>query len=209
MMLYKPIGIVDLGFSNVSSIEKALSFLNYKSIRIRSSFDCKEYKKIIFPGVGNFSAAYLALVDVGLHTSIIDYCNKNGHFLGICLGMQLLFDSGLEGGYSQGMGLINGFVQKICPHFLNEKIPHNGWNEVRWELEDPLCSGISQGKDFYFNHSYSVHTREEYILGKTPYGKDGIISSVRRLNIWGTQFHPEKSQAVGLKMLKNFIEYND
>ena len=202
------IGIVDLGFSNVNSIEKALAFLNYPTVRICSVSDWKGYKKIIFPGVGSFNTAYHSLVNSGLENLIIDYCLKDGHFLGICLGMQLLFDFGFEGGQCKGMGLIKGEVRKISPYSDDERVPHNGWNTVSWQFDDPLWQGTLQEKDFYFN-SYSVHTDGAYILGNTIYGNEGIVSAVRKSNMWGTQFHPEKSQASGLALLKNFIEYND
>lgn len=203
-------GIIDIGVSNITSIEKALILLNLSPIRIRSALDWNMvYKKIIFPGVGSFKKTYDLLIERELKDLIINYCVDGGNFLGICLGMQLLFDVGLEGGISKGIGLINGEVNQICPYVCGEKIPHNGWNEVHWSLDDPLRRNLLQGKDFYFNHSYSVHTDEKFVLARTPYGKEGIISAVRKLNMWGTQFHPEKSQIFGLTILKNFIEYND
>lgn len=207
------IGIIDLGFSNVNSVEKAIAFLGYTSNRIQFVEDfgnTQNFSKVIFPGVGSFKNASESLRSSAIDKCIVNYVMNGGHFLGICLGMQLLFDWGFEGGKIKGLGLIKGEVKEITPNSINEKVPHNGWNEVHWNSnENAIRSGILDGKDFYFNHSYSVHTEEKYVLAKTPYGANGIISAVKKFNIYGTQFHPEKSQSAGLKILKNFIEMYD
>lgn len=204
------VGVIDIGLSNSNSILKAIELKGRSAHIIKNKKDwlaIDRYQKIIFPGVGSFKEAIRSLEANELVHVIKDYCKNGGHYLGICLGMQILFQKGFEGGETEGLGLIPGVVRKITPGTTCEKIPHNGWNEVNWTSE-MLCLryGILDGKDFYFNHSYSAITDDIYVIAKTPYGISGIVSSVKIWNTYGTQFHPEKSQSLGLRILQNFLE---
>ncbi|MFA6552390.1 MAG: imidazole glycerol phosphate synthase subunit HisH, partial [Candidatus Paceibacterota bacterium] len=126
-------------------------------------------------------------------------------FIGICLGMQLLADRGNEGGETAGLGLISGQVKKLEPKSLSEKIPHIGWNDVNKTKENKIFEGIPNGSDFYFVHSYNLIPKDKKdILAVTPYC-GGFVSVVGKDNIYGTQFHPEKSSRAGFQLLKNFL----
>lgn len=202
------IGIIDLGFSNINSITNALK-IHGEPRKIKSRNDwssISSIKKIIFPGVGSFHNAIKVLNETGLGKLIKDYCNNGGHYLGICLGMQILTEIGYEGGESLGLGIIPGSTVKMTPSNCDDKIPHNGWNEVYWTAENPLQLGIENGKDFYFNHSYCVQIQKEFIGASTPFGGAEITSAIQYNNIFGTQFHPEKSQKLGAQVLENFIK---
>jgi glutamine amidotransferase len=150
------------------------------------------------------------LKKTGLSDLIVKHCEENKPLLGICLGMQLLFESSEEGdGTCQGLAFIPGKVEKIIPANQDEKIPHNGWNEVNiTQTDDILWKNIDSNKDFYFNHSYAAKTQPQYVIGQTPFA-GGIISAVRKHNAWGVQFHPEKSQSLGKILLQNFLNNHD
>jgi glutamine amidotransferase len=202
------IGIIDLGFANINSVTKVFNHLGFSSQTIKNQQEWSDFDKVIFPGVGNFRTISPILYRSGLAPLIQEYCSSGKHFLGICLGMHLLCDSSEEGPLAPGLCLIPGAVKLIKSNKIHEKIPHNGWNQVNFLNTDPLFKDISVNKDFYFNHSYSVHTENKYVIASTPYS-DGIVVAIRKLNTWGVQFHPEKSQQVGIQLIKNFVEYND
>ncbi len=203
----KAVLIIDYGVGNHLSVTKALDYLGYAYSVSNSVADIQNYQSYILPGVGAFSEAMqnitsLGIVDVLKHEVLV---NKKP-ILGICLGMQLLADSSTEGGLHRGLELIEGVVEKIEPHNLNIKIPHVGWNEVIDHAENTLFSGIDSQSSFYFDHSYHFVCPENYILAKCQYGEK-LISAVNKNNIYGFQFHPEKSFLSGLKLLRNYFNY--
>jgi len=199
--------VVDYGMSNLGSISNALVECGAENVVIAS--DPKQLKNathIILPGVGSFKDGMDNLVKLGFkdairEVSLIDKVPT----LGICLGMQLMADRGYEGGEVEGLGLIPGVVDKLKPSKKNEKIPHVGWNEVYPQRKNLIFDGIPEGTDFYFVHSYHfIAKKKSNILSTTPYCEN-FISSVVSGNIYGTQFHPEKSQRPGFQLLRNFI----
>ena len=199
------IALVDIQIGNVNSVAKALKFLGINFKLVTAASEISECEKIIFPGVGSFSAASRKLEKSGLKDCIRDaVLNKKKPFLGICLGMQLIAKSSNENGNSLGLGLIDAKIQKI-PENNHIKIPHIGWNNV---VHDGLglYDGIKENADFYFVHSYRMVLNNKSIkCFYTDYGSK-IIAYVECGNIYGTQFHPEKSQKDGIRLLKNFSE---
>ena len=203
------IGIIDLGFSNINSLINNLGN-SYPVNRIKNISDWyennKHIKKIIFPGVGNFTNAMKLIKDNDIDKVLIEFCSNGGHYLGICLGMHILCTEGFEGGITQGLDIISGSVTKLSQS-SDEKIPHNGWNEVYWKSNEMLLKpNIPNSTDFYFNHSYHVQTHEKFVAAVTPYGNKNFASIIYKENIFGVQFHPEKSQRVGSNLLQNFIK---
>jgi glutamine amidotransferase len=199
------IGIINIGVSNINSIIKSLKLLEDDLSEISQPEHFQgAFDKIIFPGVGNFHYVMNKLLDLKLHEPIQKFCGSGGHFLGICLGMQLLLEVGFEGKETKGLGIIPGNVVKLSLDKEISKIPHNGWNEVSFQSDDPLFSGITDRSDFYFNHSFSVKTTAEHVLAVTP-ANGSIVSAIRWKNTWGVQFHPEKSQSKGQRVLHNFL----
>ena len=157
--------------------------------------------KVIFPGVGEASTAMNYLRNRNLDQLII---HLKQPVLGICLGMQLLATQGNEGGTTPGLRLLDGEVVRLAPA-ESERIPHVGWNRVDFIEECHLCTGLQTGLDFYFVHSYTfVPASSAHILGTTPYA-GGFVSMIGNENIWGVQFHPEKSSKAGLEILRNFL----
>ena len=203
-----PLIIIDYGMSNLGSIHRALEECGANDVRISDNPESlRTADKIILPGVGAFGDGIEQLrsrgwVDV-LREEALD--NKIP-LLGICLGMQLLATEGYENGVQPGLDLIPGSVIKLIPTKTQEKIPHVGWNEVHYARDNELFKGIKNGRDFYFVHSYHfVPNDEADIIGTTPYcGR--FVSAVSRGNIFGTQFHPEKSIPSGFDLIRNFLE---
>ncbi|ADY55076.1 imidazole glycerol phosphate synthase subunit hisH [Syntrophobotulus glycolicus DSM 8271] len=194
------IGIVDYGRGNLRSVEKALEKLGFEAGILRSPDELKKTDGLILPGVGAFADAMEALNREGWVQPLRDYAGSGRPFLGICLGMQLLFEMGEEHGEHPGLGLLPGRVVKF-PAGL--KIPHMGWNTLRLVRESPLTAGIPDNSYFYFVHSYYAQADEDCIAGVSEYGIT-FPAFTGRDNIWGAQFHPEKSSPWGLVMLKNF-----
>lgn len=200
------IGVFNIGICNIRSILNTMEFLGFSAEEITGQQDLSSYDKIIFPGVGSFAFAVARLEEIDAIGPIKEYCEKGGHYLGICLGMQILGEKGSEGGETRGLGLIPGETVKLQPVTKKERVPHNGWNEVRIiRKDDPLFTGIPDGADFYFNHSYALMPAGSPIIAKTPYCEE-IVSAVRTQNTWGVQFHPEKSQWHGMQLIKNFLQ---
>ena len=199
------VAIINYGMGNLDSIARAVTECAGDPLVTSRAKDLVSATHIILPGVGNFFEAAKNLTASGLIPVIKEQVlDLNIPFMGICLGMQLMADKGYEGGEAEGLGIIPGRVVRLEIKDPAEKIPHIGWNEVNFEAESPLFEGIGNKMDFYFVHSYHFVCDPEYILASTPYC--GRISSVvGRGNIIGVQFHPEKSQRVGLKFLKNFL----
>ncbi len=196
------ISIIDYGVGNLLSVKKALEFLNIQSILTKDIKEIEKSSAIILPGVGAFPSAMKSLNNKGLTNILIEQARQKP-FLGICLGMQLLFQKSCEFSECDGLGLIDGEIVKINANGL--KIPHMGWNDLKFINQSPLLNGINEGDFVYFVHSYRAETKDENINAYTVYGEK-IPALVSKGNVFGAQFHPEKSSSVGLKILKNFVE---
>jgi glutamine amidotransferase len=194
------IGIIDYGAGNLFSLKNALDFLGLDSVITSSADEIRSAERLILPGVGAFPDAMKMLEGSGLTETIIQEAEKKP-LLGICLGMQMLFEYGYEFEKVRGLGLIPGEVDKIVAPGL--KIPHMGWSDVKIENECALSKEIREGDRFYFVHSYKAVTDQKYVSLYSEYG-DTIPGLVFRDNIYGTQFHPEKSGEIGLRILRNF-----
>jgi imidazole glycerol-phosphate synthase subunit HisH len=196
------IALIDYGMGNIKSVEN--SFLK-AGADIKVTADpavINNSAAVILPGVGAYRDAFSNLDKRGLVEPI--YKNiKSKPFLGICIGMQLLFEYSLEDGKNRGLGIFKGSVQKIPP---GVKIPHMGWNQIDIiKKNSKILKGIQSGENFYFVHSYHVVPEDRSIVSSiTDYGTD-IVASIEKDNIFGSQFHPEKSSMIGQKLIKNFL----
>lgn len=200
------IAIVDYNMGNLASVKNAFSLLGEEVSVESDPQKLGQYDKIILPGVGAYGDAMEHLKVNGMDEAVKEYANSGKYMLGICLGMQLLFESSEEFGSNEGLGLIKGrvvaFDQKKFSHEL--KIPHMGWNRM-FTKEHPLFKGMDQEHYLYFVHSFHAQCDDERnIIGETEYGYR-FTSSVQKDNILGIQPHPEKSHKNGLAILKNFI----
>lgn len=196
------IGIVDVGIGNLGSLGSAVYELGFETILVRANSDLTECDSLVLPGVGSFAHGIQSLCAASLDKGIREFAAAGKPVLGICLGMQLLFADGDEGVASRGLGLIPGSVKRF-PNSINLQIPHVGWNEVSPTRHHPLWDNIKPGVDFYFVHSYRVECDSIYVIGQTNYGSD-FPSFIGINNVVGVQFHPEKSQRNGLRLLENF-----
>ncbi len=199
------VAIVDTGLCNVDSIARALDECGVKADITNVASDLDVADKIILPGVGAYPDAMRALNAAGLADAIrANVVQHDVPILGICLGMQLLLSSSDEVEPTAGLDLIGGSVVRLRPT-SGERVPHVGWNEVHAAVDSPLLSGIPDGADFYFVHSFHAVCETAAVIATTPYC--GTITTViGNEHIVGTQFHPEKSQQYGLKLLRNFVE---
>ena len=196
--------IVDYGVGNLKSIANAMAYLGLSTKVTGESGELERADAIILPGVGAFPDAAKKLRDTGLDRAVIAQAGKKP-ILGICLGMQLLFDWGEEGERCDGLGLIDGSVTRMQTSL---KLPHIGWNTLTFPQNSPLFQGLDQGSAVYFVHSYAAQVaREEDLLALTDYGMP-VTAAVGRGGVFGCQFHPEKSGEVGLTLLRNFGEMN-
>ncbi|MDI1344764.1 MAG: imidazole glycerol phosphate synthase subunit HisH [Pseudolabrys sp.] len=204
--------VVDYGLCNIDSMIRALEECGATQVeRTRDPRQVDRADRIVLPGVGNFAAAMRNLKDWGLLTSIkARSASREVPFLGACLGMQLMATSGEEGstaGPIEGLGLVDGEVVKLQQQNADERIPHIGWNEVARKGHSGLFDGIPEAGDFYFVHSYHMKLRTESAeAGRTPVC-GGFTSAIALTDkpIFGTQFHPEKSQKNGFQLLRNFL----
>ncbi|MFW2488185.1 imidazole glycerol phosphate synthase subunit HisH [Clostridium chromiireducens] len=200
--------IIDYGMGNLKSVKNALDFLGLESKISSELEDIKSSKALILPGVGAFPDAMDTIEKLSLDKVIKEEVNKNKPLLGICLGMQLLFESGFEGIERNGLGLLKGNIVKMKDDKENNiKIPHIGWNDLIYNRKDELFNNIEEGKFVYYVHSYFAQNyNNEDLVAYSEYGENKIPGVVRCNNIMGAQFHPEKSGTVGLAILKNFGE---
>ena len=195
------IGIIDYGMGNLQSVQNALSFIGVDSFIASDIESLKKADKIILPGVGAFKDAIQLLVDKGLDQFLQEVKAEGKPLLGICLGMQLLFDTSTEFGSHQGLGLIHGDIVKFQLDHL--KIPHMGWNELNIIKTAPLFSDLPEAPQVYFVHSYHLTTTEDVVAATTTYGYSVQVAA-QEGQVYGLQFHPEKSGDVGLQILRNF-----
>ncbi|RXJ86828.1 imidazole glycerol phosphate synthase subunit HisH [Arcobacter sp. CECT 8985] len=198
------IGIIDYNMGNLASVYNACSLLDTKASFVKDPEKLKQFDRIILPGVGAFADAMEHLNKTGMKEAILQYSKSGNPMIGICLGMQLLFDSSEEFGKTKGLGLIEGDIVKFDKSKMTEnfKIPHMGWNTIE-NKKHKLFEGL-KNPYLYFVHSYHAVTKEENIIGKTIYGYE-FASAVNKNNIYGFQPHPEKSHDNGLKILQNFM----
>lgn len=199
------ITIVNYGMGNIFSVKNALNYLGVEYEFSNNPDIISNAEKIILPGVGSFKKAMQNIVSMGIDNAICQAANRGTPVLGICLGMQLLGKSGTEDGFTLGLGLYDGIVERF-PSKHSIKIPHVGFNEVQKPEKTVLYKNIKDQSDFYFVHSYRMSSVNETGVAYCSYG-ERFIASFESNNIFGTQFHPEKSQTNGLILLKNFIEY--
>jgi len=196
------IAIVDYGMGNLRSVANAFRKLGGDVAITSDRNTIKDSQAIVLPGVGAFGKCIENLRKLELFDLIKDLIMNDKRFLGICLGMQVLFESSEEAPGIEGMGFIKGDV----PRFKgNIKVPHMGWNSIEIQKGNQIFNGINNGEFFYFVHSYYCRPSENVTATKTPYGND-FASSVQKGNLFACQFHPEKSQKAGLRLLQNFIE---
>jgi len=197
------IAIIDYGMGNLRSVQKGFEKVGYQAEIVRQPADVLAAQGVVLPGVGAFKDAMDNLKDAGLIDSIRQVVAQGTPFLGICLGLHLLFETSEEWGLHEGLGLLKGTVRKLPG---GVKVPHMGWNQLEIVHESPIIKGIPDGSNFYFVHSYFVDPVDmDVITTKTDYGIK-FTSIVSYKNVFGIQFHPEKSSALGLQILKNFGE---
>jgi glutamine amidotransferase len=199
--------VVDYGMGNLGSVRTAVQVLGHDASIISSPKDLILADKIILPGVGNFNDAVSSLRSNNWFDPLKEnVVNLQKPILGICLGMQLLASYGQEGGNTEGLDLISGEVKHLSKLGIKRPVPHVGWNDTHAKNNSVLFSSIGSGHDFFYVHSYYFSpTNTENISSVVHYEKE-VVASVEKSNIFGTQFHPEKSSKVGLKLLKNFLE---
>lgn len=195
------IALIDYGMGNLGSVHKALLRVGCQAEITDDPDQISRAEAVVLPGVGAFDDCVKNLVDRGLDVAVKDAVNDGKPFLGICLGLQMLFDSSEEGGKYPGLGIVPGKVLRFT-HDL--KIPQIGWNQISIRKPAPHFAGVADGSWVYFVHSYYVVPEDDSVVATvTNYGYD-FVSAIWRDNVFATQFHPEKSQAVGLKILENF-----
>lgn len=202
------IRIIDYGMGNLRSVHKALGLLGCDAALTQDPSEVEHADALVLPGVGAFGAAMANLDRLGLTQAILDFAASGRPFLGICLGMQLLLSESYEQGRHTGLGLIPGEVVRFTntdrnPEAAGIKVPHMGWNTLHRTSDCPLLAGIPDGASVYFIHSYYAMPPKEAVAAITNYGRD-FCSLIWSGNIFAAQFHPEKSGAVGLRMLANF-----
>ena len=196
--------LIDYGVGNLYSVAKAVSFVG-GDVKITSDAeDLKRAEKIILPGVGAFGDCMKNLEATGLIPTILEQIAAKKFLLGICVGLQILFEKSEESPNVKGLGIFKGEVKKISAE--NLKIPHMGWNAVNFG-ESKIFAGLKNNSYFYFVHSYHAAPLDKNLISATSDYGEKITAAVESENIFATQFHPEKSGDVGLKVLKNFIEF--
>lgn len=194
------IAIINCGVGNIGSLQNALKVNQHKIDVIQSPELLPQYDRVVLPGVGSFGGFVRRLTDLGFTNALKNYVKLDDKkLIGICVGMQVLFDTGFEHGKHQGLGLIPGEVKKIVPDSNQYQIPHVGWNDVKYTKD--IFTNFSG--DYYFTHSYEAITSESHIDGVVHYGHD-IVASVSNGQVYGFQFHPEKSGKLGSKLI-NFV----
>lgn len=199
------VAIIDYDAGNIRSVEKAIVSLGYEAVVTRDADTILKADYVILPGVGAFGDAMGKLSGYGLVDVIRTVAKREIPFLGICLGLQLMFENSEEAPGVEGLGLLKGSILRI-PEKEGLKIPHIGWNSLRYPAPGRLFAGIPEDSYVYFVHSYYLHAQDkEIVKAVTEYGVE-IHASVEKDNLFACQFHPEKSSDVGMKILQNFME---
>jgi glutamine amidotransferase len=195
------IAILDYGMGNLRSVEKALEHVGAAAELTAEAAEVRAADGVVLPGVGAFPRAMERVRELGLDELVYERREAGVPILGICLGLQLLFDSSSELGGATGLEMLPGPVDELDAPGL--KVPHIGWSPVRWERESRLVEGIPSETPFYFVHSFAPRPGEDDLLGSAEYGRR-FACAAERENVFGVQFHPEKSSAAGLRLLSNF-----
>lgn len=201
------IGILDIGTSNIRSMENAVRENGFDPLIVRQAFEFDALTHLIVPGVGNFGAAIASIAQRYQLGGLRAFVEGGRPLLGVCLGMHLLAEQGEEGGNQAGLGFIPGTVRKLEVG-AGLRLPHVGWNVLNLTQDHPVFAGLKTNRDFYFVHGYAMYpSSPEFVFGETDYGGP-VAAVVGRGNVLGVQFHPEKSQANGLKLLENFCSWD-
>lgn len=213
------IGIIDYGAGNLRSVQNAFDYLGAKTQIVRKAENLTKFDRVLLPGVGAFGEAMSKIRTLNLDVALREFIASGKPFLGICLGMQLLFEKSYEFGETAGLGVINGEVVKFDTSKFTDtnlspqnstfepkiKIPHVGWNGLKFAKEIKINANLNDEIYLYFVHSYHVLCDDSVVLGRTNYGYE-FVSAVAKDNVFGFQAHPEKSHENGLKIIKNFME---
>jgi len=203
------VGIIHCGTGNIGSVVNAIEHLGGDARIVNSPGELEGCERIILPGVGSFLEGMGSMRSKGFETAFQKHTIELGKpTLGICLGMQLMAAFGSEGGGCSGLGWFQGSVQKLLPRTSGERIPHVGWNQLIIHREHNLLKGVATETDFYFVHSYGMQLENDADLIASCDYANGVAAIVGRDNIFASQFHPEKSQDSGLKLLENFLDWN-
>ena len=203
-MVINMVAIIDYDAGNIKSVEKALLYLGEEAVITRDRDAILRVDRVILPGVGAFGDAMDKLRTYGLDKVIQEVVGQNTPFLGICLGLQLLFESSEESEGVEGLGILKGKVVRL-PEESDLKIPHIGWNSLKYPNPGRLFTGIAEDSYVYFVHSYYLQAKDPSIVTATTEYGTLIHASVEQGNVFACQFHPEKSSEVGMQILKNFL----
>jgi glutamine amidotransferase len=199
------LAIIDYEMGNLRSVQKAFESVGHSAVITSDPAVLADAEKIVLPGVGAFRDAIAALRARKLVEPIRAAVERGKPFLGVCLGMQLLFDKSYEDGEHEGLGIVPGEVLRFrVPREF--KVPHMGWNQVQFLRRPPVFDGVAEGAYYYFVHSYYVSPKDPGVTATETDYPQPFCSSIWRDNVYAVQFHPEKSQAAGLRLLKNFAE---
>ena len=198
------IAVIDYDAGNIKSVQKALDFLGERAVVTRDKSEILAAERVILPGVGSFGDAMAKLESFGLVSVIKEVAERKTPFLGICLGLQLLFEESEESPGVEGLGILPGRIVRI-PKEEGLKIPQIGWNALKYPMEGRLLQNVPEGSYVYFVHSYYLQAQEKEIVNATVEYGVTVEASVEKDNIFACQFHPEKSSEVGLQILKNFL----
>lgn len=198
--------MIDYGAGNIRSVQKAFEYIGARVSLTEEPERVMGARKLVLPGVGAFGAGISALRAKQLDSAVVNAALKGTPLLGICLGMQFLFEKSDEMGLHEGLGLLSGHVTRFDLVDKGLKVPHMGWNQIEFQQSHPLFTDVPNGSHAYFVHSYYCVAGDEHnVIAETNFGHP-FVSCVAQDNIFGIQFHPEKSQRYGLQILRNFIE---
>ena len=201
------IGIIDYRMGNLRSVQKAFERVGAEGVIVSSPDQFASLDKLVLPGVGAFTDGMVNLRQLGLEPAIREFVAVGKPYLGICMGLEFLFDRSEEDTPNQGLSILSGEALRFHESRGGQhiKVPHMGWNTITWRRDDPLLAGLEQDSAVYFVHSYYALPADASVVSATCDYAGPFCASVWRDNIWATQFHPEKSQRVGLRILENFV----